>query len=270
VPAWSPWVSAAVFLALLAASVGFVWAFYSPRHERWARVALAAALALAVLELVLLALRSSSFPVVTPGSLADFLVCMVAGAFFLWVRHEGWGTVAGFVAPGLTLLWLVGQLVSPPVPAHLALPLTGFWLAVHVSLATASYAAFLLGAAAAGMYLEHERELLTKVPRVFYYRLPPLAATDLCSYRLVALGFALLTGTIATGMLWSQMMFGVAWSWTAKETWTLGVWAVYGTYLVMRLAGWRGHRAAWLSVGAFAAVVANLVGVVGPWHGLVR
>ena len=43
---------------------------------------------------------------------------------------------------------------------------------------------------------------------------------------------------------------------------TLGAWAVYGAYLVLRYeAGWRGRRAAYLALAGFTLVVVARVGL---------
>ena len=43
---------------------------------------------------------------------------------------------------------------------------------------------------------------------------------------------------------------------------TLGTWAVYGAYLVLRYeAGWHGRRAAYLALAGFALVAVARVGL---------
>lgn len=258
----------AIFLMLLASSIGFVWGFYSPRQERWAAWALAVGWILTTGRLLAAAATVHGFPATTPSMFADLLVWLVVGAFPLWARRARWAPLGGFVLPGLTLVWLAGQLVDPRVPVFGAYGPATPWLVPHVVVAAASYGCFLVAAAAAGMYLEHERELLRKTPRVFYYRLPALAATDRWSYRLTALGWVLLSLAILTGGLFAHSELGRTAAVTVKEMGSLVVWGLYALYLVLRLGGWRGHRAAWLTVGAFLAVVGNFVGLDGLLHGV--
>ena len=67
---------------------------------------------------------------------------------------------------------------------------------------------------------------------------------------------------LATGMLWAQMAWGTYWSWDPKETWSLITWFIYAVYLHCRfMRGWRGQRAAWVSVIGFASVLFTYYGV---------
>jgi len=257
----------AIFVTLAASSVGFVWGFYRPRYERWAAWTLVVVWLLTTARLLTAAAAVHGFPATTPSMFADLLAWLVVGTSWLWARRSRWAPLGGFVMPGLTLVWLAGQLVDPRVPVFGARGLANPWLVPHVVVAAASYGCFLVAAAAAGMYLEHERELVRKTPRVFYYRLPALAATDRWSYRLTAVGWALLSCAILTGGLFSHSWFGRH-GWTIKEMGSFVVWGLYALYLSLRLGGWRGHRAAWLTVGAFLAVVGNFVGVDGLLHGV--
>jgi ABC-type transport system involved in cytochrome c biogenesis permease subunit len=80
-------------------------------------------------------------------------------------------------------------------------------------------------------------------------------------------GLPLLTCTIVTGAVWSKVVTGAYWSWTAVETWSLITWVVYAAYLGFRWRRWRGHRAAWLSLGALLVVAVNFFGVTLLFHG---
>ncbi|WP_197460557.1 cytochrome c biogenesis protein CcsA, partial [Thermodesulfatator autotrophicus] len=44
------------------------------------------------------------------------------------------------------------------------------------------------------------------------------------------------------------------WSWDPKETWSLIMWLIYAALIHERLVvGWRGRKAAWLSLVGFVA-----------------
>jgi len=78
---------------------------------------------------------------------------------------------------------------------------------------------------------------------------------DAITYRLIALGFILLTLTIITGAAWAQYTWHKWWSWDPKETSALVAWLVYLVYLHGRLLGWRKPLVAWIAVlGAFGVV----------------
>ena len=49
---------------------------------------------------------------------------------------------------------------------------------------------------------------------------------DNYSYRILALGFPLLTIGILSGAVWANEAWGSYWSWDPKETWALITWLV--------------------------------------------
>jgi cytochrome c-type biogenesis protein CcsB len=57
------------------------------------------------------------------------------------------------------------------------------------------------------------------------------------NYRMIAIGWPLLTAGIITGAVWANSAWGTYWGWDPKETWSLITWFVYGIYLHLRLAG---------------------------------
>ena len=91
---------------------------------------------------------------------------------------------------------------------------------------------------------------------------PGLRILDDLSYKMVMVGFPLLTLGIVTGAAWANYAWGTYWSWDPKETWSLITWLIYAAFLHARFtAGWRGKKTAILSVIGFAAVVFTYIGV---------
>lgn len=258
------WLAAGTGTALAGSSVGFVWGFYEPRYERWAAGGLAAAwvLTTAWLVVVLSLPRPSLAP---PAVVGNLVVWMAAAGFPWWSRRPGWRPLAGFAVPVLALVWVASQLARPWQPAAPAWPTPWQW--AHLGITAATITSLLLGAAAAGMYLEHERELLHKMPRLFYYRLPPLGDLDRWSYRLTVWGWASLSGSIVTGGLLTEPA-RVYWIQTVGGAGMLAVWLAYLAYVVLRARGWRGHGSSWLTVAAFVALAADVVGAGGVSHGV--
>ncbi len=86
---------------------------------------------------------------------------------------------------------------------------------------------------------------------------------DELTYKTVAIGFPIFTlGGLIFGAIWADQAWGVYWSWDPKETWSLITWFVYAFFLHARLMrGWRGKRAAIVSVIGFVAVVFTYLGV---------
>ncbi|HNR14850.1 MAG TPA: cytochrome c biogenesis protein CcsA, partial [Thermodesulfobacteriota bacterium] len=82
------------------------------------------------------------------------------------------------------------------------------------------------------------------------------------NYKAIAIGFPMLTLGIITGAAWANYAWGSYWSWDPKETWSLITWFVYATFLHARVVrGWKGKRAAVLSIIGFIAVLFTYFGV---------
>jgi cytochrome c-type biogenesis protein CcsB len=102
-----------------------------------------------------------------------------------------------------------------------------------------------------------------------FTRLPDAETLGEVAYWSVLVGFPLLTLGIALGAYWANSAWGRYWGWDPKETAALLTWFVYAGYLHARvLRGWEGHRAAWLLIAAFAAVMFTYFAVNFVFSGL--
>lgn len=85
---------------------------------------------------------------------------------------------------------------------------------------------------------------------------------DNISYRMIGLGFPLLTIGIIAGAVWANEAWGSYWSWDPKETWALITWLVFAAYLHARITrGWQGRRPAILAATGFGVVWVCYLGV---------
>ncbi len=84
---------------------------------------------------------------------------------------------------------------------------------------------------------------------------------DALTYRLIAMGFILLTLVIITGAAWAQYTWHKWWSWDPKETSALVAWLVYLVYLHGRLLGWSRRLLAWIAVAGALSVAFCYAGV---------
>ncbi|KAG6540222.1 hypothetical protein Mapa_018347 [Marchantia paleacea] len=63
---------------------------------------------------------------------------------------------------------------------------------------------------------------------------------DNWSYRIISLGFPLLTIGILSGAVWANEAWGSYWNWDPKETWALITWLIFAIYLHTRMIkGWQ-------------------------------
>lgn len=93
-------------------------------------------------------------------------------------------------------------------------------------------------------------------------RLSIAQTLDNISYRIIGLGFPLLTIGIIAGAVWANEAWGSYWSWDPKETWALITWLVFAAYLHARITkGWQGRRPAILAATGFAVVWICYLGV---------
>lgn len=93
-------------------------------------------------------------------------------------------------------------------------------------------------------------------------RLSLAESLDNISYRIIGLGFPLLTIGIIAGAVWANEAWGSYWSWDPKETWALITWLVFAAYLHARITrGWQGRRPALLAASGFLVVWICYLGV---------
>lgn len=84
--------------------------------------------------------------------------------------------------------------------------------------------------------------------------------------RLLGLGFALLTATMASGSVYSYILFGEWYRWQVVETTTMAAWLAYAALLHLRLLHrWSGRRLAVATLAAFPlALVAFWIWAIYP------
>ena len=92
--------------------------------------------------------------------------------------------------------------------------------------------------------------------------LPDTVVLDDLTYKMITIGFPLLTLMLITGSIWANRAWGSYWSWDPKEDWALITWLVYATYLHVRITrGWSGRKSAYFSIVGFAVVMFTFLGV---------
>jgi cytochrome c-type biogenesis protein CcsB len=85
---------------------------------------------------------------------------------------------------------------------------------------------------------------------------------DNISYRMIGLGFPLLTIGIIAGAVWANEAWGSYWSWDPKETWAMITWLMFAAYLHARITrGWQGRKPALLAASGFVVVWICYLGV---------
>jgi ABC-type uncharacterized transport system permease subunit len=137
----------------------------------------------------------------------------------------------------------------------------------HVLVGTLAYAVLLIAAAHAGLMASAERALHggvgsgTPVLARFLDELPPLLVLERLLFRLIAIGWVLLTLTLVSGFVFSEEIFGRAVRFEHKTLLALVAWGVFATLLLGRwLRGWRGRLALRMTFGGFAVLLLAYAG----------
>ena len=179
------------------------------------------------------------------------------------------------------------QKAAPLVPA-----LKSNWLMMHVSIMMFSYSTLIIGSLLSIVFLILTRgrqvnlkgssvgniniqgPKVSEISResdlpvhdfrdgVLEKKLNLLESLDNLSYRIIGLGFPLLTIGIIAGAVWANEAWGSYWSWDPKETWALITWLVFAAYLHTRITkSWQGKGPAVLASLGFIVVWICYLGV---------
>jgi cytochrome c-type biogenesis protein CcsB len=192
-----------------------------------------------------------------------FFAWTISIVYLLMERKFGIKTAGAFVTPFPFIIMAYASLnpneIQPLIPA-----LQSNWLISHVVTCFVGYAAFAVSFGVSFLYLfkvNAENKPARKREGVLGY-LPVSDLLDEVGYKTIAIGFPLLTIGIITGAFWANVAWGTYWSWDPKETWSLIVWLIYAAYLHARITkGWRGKKAAVLSMVGFSATIFCYLGV---------
>jgi len=189
-----------------------------------------------------------------------FSWCIVLLFFYLEYRYK-LGLLGSFIMPVVFILMLSSSMLPRKIEP-LSPVLQSYWLGIHTVLAFIGDAAFAMAFGIGLMYLIQEHYVKSKHLGGLFRKLPSLQTLDEINYRLITIGFPFLTLAIITGALWAESAWGSYWRWDPKEVWSLITWFIYASVLHVRLTvGWRGKRAAILSIIGFCAVLFTFFGV---------
>ena len=216
------------------------------------------------------AARIHRLPVTDVRSTLSFYAFLVTLAFFFLYLRYRITSLGLFMLPFVFVLTLISAF-RPERPFDLS-AFRGGWLAVHIGSIILGYTGLFLTFVAAVMYLMQEKELKSRIPRAFYYRLPSLELCDELYYRSLLFGLPLLTVGILTGFIWASRTWKGPWEFDPKILASLLTWLIYLVLFSTRVSGaWRGRRAAYIAIFGFAAIMVTFLGVSllsGP-HGYV-
>ena len=221
-------------------------------------------------QLALQAARIHRLPLTDVRSTLSFYAFLVTLAFFMVYLRYRIASLGLFMLPLIFVLTLISAFRAERPFDSTAF--RGGWLLVHISSTILGYTGFLLTFVAAIMYLIQEKELKSKKPRGFYYRLPSLDVCDELYYRSLVFGLPFLSLGILTGFVWASRTWKGPWQFDPKILASLVTWLIYLVLFSTRVSGgWRGRRAAYGAILGFAAMMVTFLGasLLSGQHGLV-
>lgn len=252
----------------LVAAAGFIAHLTLGRDapRRAAMVALALAFGMDTIGLVLRFLTRGSAMLNSSHDQLTLLAWLIVGLYLGLQARYHVAVLGALVSPLAFLLTLSSYIVfsgAQTLPGELQ----NAWLPAHVAPAFLGYAIFALASCVSAAYLLQERQLKSK-RRGAFRRLPSLETLDDLNYRCVAWGFALFTVGIVTGSLLAKAMWGTFWSWEPVQILSALAWLIYAVLLQTRSLGWRGRRAATLTILGFALLIVSFLSLnMGASHG---
>lgn len=159
------------------------------------------------------------------------------------------------VFPLAALLLAIDRFLAPQTA-----PIRLDWqIKLHVTLALIAFGVLSIAALLALLLAAQERALRARRMGAWARSLPPLTLTETLMFRLIAAGFALLTLTLLSGVLFVHNL--LAQDLVQKTVLSLIAWIVFGVLLIGRWrAGWRGSRAVNLTIAGMIVLLLAFFG----------
>ena len=144
--------------------------------------------------------------------------------------------------------------------SHYLVPIPPPVLLLHIGLAMLAYGLLTLASLHA-MFMMLANRALHHPTQLEHFAFPPLMAMEVLLFRLLLVGFSLLTVTLLSGMLFSEQLFGQAVQLKHKTVFSISAWFIYATLLLGRYHyGWRGRKALRLVLFGFVLLLLAYIG----------
>jgi ABC-type uncharacterized transport system permease subunit len=176
-----------------------------------------------------------------------------------------WGTnlrhdlhrLQAFVLPPAALALLLEWALPEHHPVTYAEPL----FRLHLAIAFAAYSLFTFAALHALLMAAAERALHRKPTLIRLPDFPPLIGMEILLFRIITVGFVLLTLTLVSGALFSEQLFHQAFRFNHKTVFSMISWLIFGALLIGRWKyGWRGRTAIRWTLSGFGVLLLAYVG----------
>ncbi len=191
-------------------------------------------------------------PVSSVGDAIGFAGWLIAGAYLIALvvrRAHRLDAVGAVVAPLAAVALVTTRIAGAAAPGREAD--FGLLGRVHISLAALGVGLLALATAVAVVYLAEDRQLKRRRVGHLVRRGIALETLDALAHRLVLVGFPVFTLALLSGAAWLHRL---GQGMRVEYPLALIAWGLFGVLLLARTtAGWRGRRAALLTLGGFAS-----------------
>jgi ABC-type uncharacterized transport system permease subunit len=131
----------------------------------------------------------------------------------------------------------------------------------HLVIAMLAYSLFTFAALHALLMAAAERNLHQKPALIRLPDFPPLMVMETLLFRVITIGFVLLTCTLISGILFSEQLFHQPMKFNHKNVFTILSWLIFGGLLLGRfIYGWRGRTAIRWTLTGFVLLFLAYVG----------
>jgi ABC-type uncharacterized transport system permease subunit len=225
--------------------------------DRAGRVVLAMGVLLAFVDIGVRCLHGQN-PISSTPEAISFVSFMIALGYLAASLRYRLPAAGAFAVPAALVLLLLARVV-PEESGAAAIGRLGH---AHIFLATVGLAVFALAAVLAILYLFEDRQLKRKQFGRMLGRSTPLETLDRLALRCVSFGFPIFTVAIVTGAMWVARLGILSRRMALRPEYALAIaaWVAFGVLLIARVGGgWRGRRAAWLTLGGAGGALLVLV-----------
>ncbi len=239
-------VSCALYMAHAATS--------ADRLARSARLVLAGAFLSHAADIGALCLHGIH-PFVDGREALSFIAWLTVGAYLGVTLRHPLPLVGALLVPITMVLHVAARLAPSGTSGPQASTLLRL---LHIGLATAGVAVFAVAGVGALIYLGAETQLKRHRFGALFRQGPPLATLDALNQTCILLGFPLFTIAMITGAIWVMRLpdGGVHRLLAPRYALSAIAWGLFATLLLARrLGGWRGRRAALLTLAGLGAAL---------------
>ena len=225
--------------------------------QAWERTAIAAALIIHAMGLygALFSAAGMRFSFSFALSLMMWLAVLIYWLESFMARMEGMQPMVLPLAAACAFL----PVIFPQ--AHLVANASATGFKLHFLAAMLAYSLLTLSALHAIFMGFTENALHKRLITRSLATLPPLLTMESLLFRMLLLGFILLTLTVGSGVLFSETLFGKPLSLDHKTLFAFASWSIFAMLLIGRHAwGWRGKRALRWTLAGFALLILAYVG----------